>query len=231
MNQIIKKNYGSIPHLSTSKLEQQADKKISMNQELMLTKQARDWRDLIIVTEKIDGSNVGIVKINGTLYPISRKGYDTSISKQEQHRLFSKFVDNNLSKFLWLPEGWRICGEWCVMAHGTIYDITDESPFVAFDIFNDENERLVYLSFRDICTNYLIPSVPLLHIGQPISLKNALKLSGKGLYGKPNKPEGIVYRIERNGKVDFLAKWVRHDKEDGKYMKDNIWNKGYNYVK
>ena len=30
-------------------------------------------------------------------------------------------------------------------------------------------------------------------------------------------PEGMVYRVERRGKVDFLAKWVRKDFEEGKY--------------
>ena len=30
-------------------------------------------------------------------------------------------------------------------------------------------------------------------------------------------PEGMVYRVERKGKVDFLAKWVRQDFEAGKY--------------
>jgi outer membrane protease len=34
--------------------------------------------------------------------------------------------------------------------------------------------------------------------------------------------------MERGGKFDFLAKWVRADKEDGKYMKDVIWNEGFN---
>jgi hypothetical protein len=37
----------------------------------------------------------------------------------------------------------------------------------------------------------------------------------------------LVYRVEREGKVDFLAKWVRGDKEDGKYMSQEIINKGY----
>lgn len=46
-------------------------------------------------------------------------------------------------------------------------------------------------------------------------------------------PEGMVYRVERKGKVDFLAKWVRQDFEAGKYCigideKDLIWNVALN---
>lgn len=221
---VIRRNYGSIPHLSTSKLEQQADKKIEIGQENYLTKKARDWKDLIIVTEKIDGSNVGVVRKDGILQSISRAGYDVLTSPYKQHHMFSGWVGNNISMFSWLPENWRVCGEWCVKVHGTIYDLTNESPFVAFDIFDENNKRLNYLQFYSYCVLYGIPQVPLLHIGQPISLKNAIKLLDKGHYGNPEKPEGVVYRMERNYVVDFLAKWVRSDKEDGKYMKDDLWN-------
>jgi hypothetical protein len=30
--------------------------------------------------------------------------------------------------------------------------------------------------------------------------------------------EGAVWRVERRGKFDFMAKFVRHDKSDGKYL-------------
>lgn len=44
-----------------------------------------------------------------------------------------------------------------------------------------------------------------------------------------DEPEGVVYRVERHGKVDFLCKWVRPDKVDGKYLpeisgKPPVWN-------
>lgn len=223
---IIPANYGSIPHLSTSKLTQQADKKIGEGQEEILTHKARDWRDLIIVTEKIDGTNVGVIR-KGALYTISRAGYLCESSKYSQHHLFDKWVFANMDRFTWLPEGWRICGEWMLQAHGTMYDITNYEPFAAFDIFNEKNERMPYLFLFAQCFKVGIGIVPLLHIGQPISIKNALKLVVNP-YGLSDKSEGVVYRCERNGKVDFLAKWVRADKEDGKYLEDGkeVWNKG-----
>jgi len=223
---IIDKNYGSIAHLSTSKMSQQADKKIEAGQELILTSKGRDWKDLIILTEKVDGSNVGVVRKNGRLHAITRSGYEAVTSPHAQHVAFEKYLQNNRYLFDWLPEGWRVCGEWCIMAHGTIMDISNESPFVAFDIFNSENKRILFLDFHATCKMWGIPMVPVLHIGQPVSIKNAIKLLGDGHYGKPEKPEGCVWRCEREGRVDFLAKWVRADKEDGKYLDSVIWNKG-----
>lgn len=228
-DKVIDKAYGSIPHLSTSKMSQQADKKIHMGQELLLTSKTRDWRDLIIVTEKVDGSCVSVINKEVRFISLSRAGYNTDSSPYEQHRYFTKYMFNNLELFSWLPEGWRVCGEWCAQAHGTLYDITHESPFVAFDIFNSNNERILFLDFIKLCSKHGIPTVPILHIGQPISINNAIKLLGKGHYGNPEQPEGFVYRLEREGKVEFLAKWVRSDKEDGKYMKQQIWNKGFIY--
>jgi hypothetical protein len=61
-NKIIDKNYGSIPHLSTNKMTQQADKKIHIGQEKILTQKSRDWKDTIIITENIGGSNAGVIK-------------------------------------------------------------------------------------------------------------------------------------------------------------------------
>lgn len=224
---IIQRNYGSIPHLSTSKLTQQADKKIELGQEEILTKKTRDWKDLVIVTEKLDGSNVGVIRKEKTkLIPIIRAGYHCDDSPHKMHHYFTKWMRDNSHKFEWIPDDWRICGEWMIQAHGTIYDISEESPFVAFDIFNEKNERIDFIRFHSICFAYQIQTVKLLHIGQPISISNSIKLLGKGHYGNPEKPEGFVYRLEREGKVEFLAKWVDENKEDGKYLEQEIWNKG-----
>jgi hypothetical protein len=225
---VIERSYGSIPHLSTSKMSQQADKKINIDQEYILTKKARDWKDLIILTEKVDGSNVGVIKKDGYIIPIGRSGYTTESSEYKQHKMFDEYVFKNIHLFNWIPEGFRICGEWCIQSHGTIYDITNESPFVAFDIIDQNNKRITFFEFYGICKKYDIPMVPILHIGQPISISNAVKLLGKGHYGNPEKPEGCVYRVERDNKVDFLAKWVRSDKEDGKYLDNELYNIGYN---
>ena len=227
MEKLIPSNYGSIPHLSTSKMTQQADKKIHIGQEELLTKKARDWKDLVTVTEKLDGSNVGVVKRGGQCIPVGRSGYHAATSPYEQHRVFAEYVEKNKDMFSWLPEGWRVCGEWMAQAHGTLYDITEESPFVAFDIFTAKR-RVPYLYFVKKCAQCGIDTVPLIHIGQPIKIENALKLLGDGRYGSAEKPEGVVYRMEREGKYDFLAKWVRWDKEDGKYLGgDPVWNIGF----
>jgi hypothetical protein len=46
-----------------------------------------------------------------------------------------------------------------------------------------------------------------------------------GTYGALDPVEGAVWRVERNDKVDFLAKYVRPDKVDGSYFEgEPVWN-------
>lgn len=91
MKPLNRKNYGSIPHLSNSKLGEN-DHFIDMGQELILTEKKRDRHDTILVFEKYDGSNVGIAKKEGNIFALTRKGYEASTSPYRQHHEFTKWV-------------------------------------------------------------------------------------------------------------------------------------------
>jgi hypothetical protein len=224
------KNYGSIPHLNDSKLNQKADKKISYQQENLLTKKTRDWRDLVIVQEKVDGSNVGICKKMGKIYPIGRSGYIANTSPFMQHKMFHNWVMTNYQRFdKLLKEDERLCGEWLYQVHTLKYNLTHE-PFVAFDLFLDKETRCTYIEFIKRVSKFDIITANLVHIGQPISTERAMKLLGSGKHGCLEVPEGVVYRMERDGRVDFLAKFVRAGKEDGKYMEDEIVQEGVTLI-
>jgi ATP-dependent RNA circularization protein (DNA/RNA ligase family) len=224
------KNYGSIPHLSNSKLGP-GDHYINMGQESILTIKKRDKLDTILVFEKYDGSNVGITKINNQIIPLNRSGYKASSSPYKLHHIFNDWVYKNISIFMeMLDNGERIAGEWMAQAHGMKYDIQD-IPIIFFDYFNSQNQRLLYDNLNEKCNKFNLPIVRLLHKGDSIKTDNLLdKLNEKTSYMKSSEnPEGMVYRVERKNKVDFLAKWVRYDYQPGKLIinkkdKDFIWN-------
>jgi ATP-dependent RNA circularization protein (DNA/RNA ligase family) len=233
MKPIGRKNYGSIPHLSNSKLGE-GDYFIGAGQEAILTKKKRDRHDKIFVFEKYDGSNVGIAKIDNEIIPLTRAGYNAKISPYKQHNYFAEWVSKNENIFSeLLSNGDRIVGEWMAQAHGIIYKIEVE-PIVFFDYFNINNERLINeeLSERVLKFNLNLPRI--LHQGEPVEVERILPI----LNEKTSKiqsvepPEGLVYRVERKGRVDFLAKWVRHDFPAGKYCinvpdENIIWNVDY----
>lgn len=223
------KAYGSIPHLSSSRLGP-GDHYCDPGQESIATKKARDGFDLVIVQEKLDGSNCAVAKIDGEIVPLVRAGYRAETSPYEQHHLFAKWVAQEKERFdAALQEGERLVGEWLIQAHGTRYNLPHE-PFVVFDLMRGQ-VRALYLELMRRVHPHGFRTPFLVHIGGPVSVSYILKqlgILGSG-HGATDPVEGAVWRVEREGKVDFLAKWVYEWKEDGKYLPEisggeAIWN-------
>ena len=229
-----RKSYGSIAHLPNSRLGS-GDHKCSEGQARIATEKKRDKHDLIIVQEKVDGTNVGIAKLNGEILPITRAGYLANTSPYKMHHQFYDWVLNQKNRFSeLLNEGERICAEWMLVAHGTKYKLPHE-PFIAFDIMKG-TERMVFSKFTERLLPFDIIQPRLISMGEPSSVKDAMeavKLSG---HGAIDDVEGCVWRVERNKLidkhsdnrmwiVDYLVKYVRPDKIDGIYLSDNpIYN-------
>jgi ATP-dependent RNA circularization protein (DNA/RNA ligase family) len=215
------KNYGSIPHLSTSKLGD-GDHYISEGQERIILYQTRDIHDVVISTEKYDGSNIGIAKVNGKIFALTRSGYEAKTSPYKQHHYFSEWVYKYESVFKSiLDDGERLVGEWMMYAHGLKYEISNPDPIVFFDWFLRNNKRMPYAEFYEIISNrWGLKTSRLLNYGNPVSINDLIeRLNEKTPEFKSElMPEGIVFRVERKGSVDFLAKWVRSDFIPGRYI-------------
>ena len=241
------KNYGSIPHLPGSR-RGSADKGCSEQQaKLAIGPERKSKRHCVIVQEKLDGSNVGVAKIDGQLIPLGRAGWPAITSPYEQHRLFHNWAMENYERFnAVLNEGERLVGEWLAQAHGTLYNLEDKDPFVAFDLMK-EHIRMPWTNFIwRVADTFSVP--PLISHGEPCSVERAMKelqrkprlsLLEYGGYHALEPVEGAVWRVEydrptgvkgeSNLEVLFLAKYVRSDKVDGKYLpevseEDPVWN-------
>lgn len=210
--------YGSIPHLPGSR-RGTADIGLSDQQAHILTHQARDKRDRIIVQEKLDGSNVAVAKINGAIIPLIRAGYEAKGSNWTQHHHFHDWAMSQEKRFSeLLMEGQRAVGEWLMEAHGTRYNLPHE-PFVIFDIM-EGHKRTNAECVRILCgeSGFVTPRV--MHEGAPISIEAVLKILEPSGHGAIDPVEGAIWRVERDGIVDFLGKYVRPDKVDGKYLEN-----------
>jgi hypothetical protein len=115
-----RKLYGSIGHLPNSRLGE-GDHKVTIGQSKICLEKERDKNDIIIVQEKLDGSNCGVCKIEGRIIPMTRSGYPADTSPYEQHHLFNKWVMKQEKRFNdLLMEGERIIGEWCISSWNKI---------------------------------------------------------------------------------------------------------------
>ena len=221
------KAYGSICHLPGSRLGP-GDHKLNAGQAKILTEKARDRHDVIIVQEKLDGSNVAVANVGGTVLALTRAGYVATTSPYEQHHLFAEWVRRHAAEFDFLADGERVSGEWLAQAHGTRYALPHE-PFVAFDLFNGP-ARLPFeqAAARLDAAGLTRPHV--ISVGPPVSIGAAMAALGPhGRHGALDPVEGAVWRVERRGAVDFLGKYVRPEKVDGFYLTElsgnpTVWN-------
>jgi hypothetical protein len=116
-----------------------------------------------------------------------------------------------------LPEGWRISGEWLHQAHGTIYE--PNAPFIAFDVFDGSNKRLLHDHARMLMGSCDVLGAYVISDGPGLAIEDAIARLGEfGFHGAKEQVEGAVWRVETGGVFNFLAKYVRQDKEDGKYF-------------
>lgn len=220
---VLGKAYAKIPHLPGSQIDA-TDHACAPWQSAICTAGLRDERDAIIVTEKLDGSCVAILRQNGILQPVLRSGALAASSRFEQHHLFHQWVLFHQERFLGLlRDGERVCGEWLAQAHGTRYQLPHE-PFVIFDLFDAQDRHVSHADLRAAVDKQHLVTPRIISVGPAISVEAVRKLLEPSGHGALDPVEGAVWRVERDGQFDFLAKWVRPDKVNGLYLGQQVWN-------
>lgn len=246
-----RKAYGSIPHLLGSRMGP-SDHHCHSGQRDIACFRRRDQYDRIIVTEKLDGSNVAIAKHNGEIIALGRAGHLAETSPYLQHKYFAHWVAEHEHTFHEiLTEGERINGEWLAQAHGTIYNLKHE-PFVVFDMMKNDR-RLPWNEIQARCNGKLELAHVIHDSNIPFMISDVMnyydihyshhgvipyldanlnsRQQNDNTFLKIPKQiiEGAVWRVERKGNFDFMVKYVNPKKEDGKYLpeisgKDPIWH-------
>ncbi len=213
--------YGSIPHLPGSKLGEH-DKYITEGQSRYLTEKKPTKNHVVVVQTKLDGSCVSVAKIDGQIVPIGRAGYLLADAPYPHLVEFCDFVQQYRVEFdALLGEGERVVGEWMNFALSTQYTIARHVElFRPFDIMRG-HERLHALPVQIRCDEVGFRTVPTLSYGEAISIEHARSIQDN------LNDEGIVYRMEnhKNGRVEYLAKWVRPDYVPGLHLGMPIRNK------
>lgn len=222
------KAYGHIPHIPGSRMGP-SDHHCHAGQAAIATLKKRDSHDQVTVTVKLDGSCMAVARISDVIVPLSRAGYLAWTSRYEQHQMFAEWVRTQRQRFLdVLSDGERMVGEWLAQAHGTRYDLVHE-PFVPFDVMVGGKRLPIAQTMNKISQCSLVAPHSISNSGEPLSLETALAALETPHHGELDPVEGAVWRVERKGKFDFMCKWVRPDKVDGKYLPEitgggPIWN-------
>lgn len=205
------KNFGHIQHLPGSKMIDDQDKLLSAEACVKFIECKRKPTDNVIITEKIDGMNAGVVKKNGVLYPINRKGYDVRSMKnglEELGQTWAKWVDEHYNVLdLILEEGERLVFENAIMTHTLRYKFTGDPVFLLAK-YTVDNKKVSHAELMDIASKYNLRMPPVLCKGIAVDPRIVIKQYPKGLVGSKDGIEGVVYNYEVNGVHESCAKFV-----------------------
>lgn len=205
--------YGSIPHLPGSRTGP-ADRHLHWSLARRCIEPGASGADRVLVQEKLDGSCVAVARLGDQLLALGRAGDLADRSASPMRRLFATWVAEQRSRFLAvLKDGERLVGEWLALAHGTRYALRHE-PFVVFDLMRGPM-RAPFASLRERAARAGLTTAAVLHEGGPLPIAAALELLGQGHHGALDPVEGAVWRVEHDGLVAVVAKYVRPDKRDG----------------
>lgn len=221
------KLYGKIPHLPGSRLGP-ADRTADSSLAARCAGEGRPG-DRVIVSEKLDGSCVAIVRDASGIDAYGRDGMRCAASRNEGRRAFAAWVEARAGAWREaLAAGERLVCEWLALAHGTRYALP-HGPAVAIDGFGPGGRFCLDEVHRRAAAMGL-PAARVLHDGGAMAVREALtRLGERGHHGALEEVEGVIYRVERDGKVIGLAKHVRAGKIDGRYLADrtggaHVWN-------
>ena len=211
-NRLIPRNFGSIGHLPGSKLIDRGDKIVGEPDKF--TVKLRRPTDLVIITEKLDGMNSGVVKIDGKLYPINHKGYDTRTMGATHTELkelgieWARWVNYFYSLYDRITEeGERLVFENCMFTHTLKYNFFDCNPVFLLAKYNKDNIRMDYTSLTEMSKTHNIEQPKLISFGaaDPSLIVKANQEHFRMLRGDF---EGIVYNYESSGRHEACAKFV-----------------------
>jgi len=225
------KQYYSIGHLYGSKVGT-ADRNIDLpkNDYLIGKKRLKCKKDLVIVTEKYDGSNTTILRKGYELICIQRNGYLCCDAPFLHLQYFVNFVNKYALKFLLLlKDGERCVCEWLLQRHGTIYDIKNEIDLlVVLGIFDSQNKENHYFQMKEKVEQVGLHPPRLLyceHSGVDFADLEA-ELNKGSVFAKcvGGFPEGAVWQMEHKGEVRYRAKYVRQGFDAGRYLENDNFN-------
>jgi len=154
------------------------------------------------VTEKFDGGNTGIYKVNDKCY-LQKRRANVDYSHPQYSFFQNEWYWNNKKKLDKLSNDIVVYGELLRCVHSIYYNSLPDW-FIVFDIYDLKKEKyLSYSQMKGMCNKVGLCCVPLLYEGQ-IPDKNFLLnlIPSKSAYG--DVAEGVVvknYRQQVRGKV------------------------------
>jgi hypothetical protein len=173
----------------------------------------------LVITEKLDGANVGIHFAADGRLVLQARGREITEGTHPQFDLFKRWT---AAKTHLLRERLQtrfiLFGEWLYARHSLHYRALPHY-LIEFDLYDKLSRRFLDCSTRRrLLEGNWIPSAPLLHVGK-ISLRTLTALLGESAFDSQlvdpstgrvdQRMEGLYLKTEKDGFVTRRAKFVR----------------------
>ncbi|KXN81893.1 Dual specificity protein phosphatase 23 [Leucoagaricus sp. SymC.cos] len=186
----------------------------------------------VIVTEKIDGANMGIsLSPDRSRIMVQNRSHWVNPTSHEQFKKLGKWLEEHRSELYeildrdeFYAERYILYGEWMYATHSIPYTHLSD-VFVAFDLFDRSTSQFVDRTTLDaMLRGTSITLVPLIcELKDQLPSRNELlKLIETKSRFYEGKVEGVVIKVENNGIVRHRGKVVRGDFITG----NEHWTKG-----
>ena len=144
-----------------------------------------------VVTEKIDGANTGILRVDGKTF-LQKKGSNADYSHPQFSFFQNEWYYKNKHKIDMLPDNIVVYGELMRCVHTVYYDKLPDW-FLVFDIFDmKQNKYLKWEEIEKVCKKVGLFTVPFLYEGK-LKKNDILKyLNKKSKFG--DVVEGVVVK-------------------------------------
>ena len=144
--------------------------------------------DHIQITEKYDGSNASIEKIDGEILAFSRK---QPVVFNNTLNGFFEYVQAKRAMGLDIPEGFVIFGEWSGARNKIVYE--KKKLWLVFDIYNKATESYMPQEFvKQFCAEHGLDYIHELYNGPFVSWEHCRSFCHSPAYG--DAQEGIVIK-------------------------------------
>jgi len=118
----------------------------------------------VVITEKMDGANVGIVRHKDT-FKLQKRGSLVGPSEHAQFNYFKAWSNQNYDKLMNIPRNTVLYGELMYAKHTVIYDKLPDY-FLAFALFDRRNGSYYHWDdVVEICNDVGLYTVPHIHSG------------------------------------------------------------------
>lgn len=197
--------------------------RINVAGKLNLTKD--EMRDLftgtIQITEKMDGSNVAIIRGKGDKWTLQKRRGLADEGVHAQFSFFWNWARHNEEKILDIQPGWIFYGELMYAKHHIYYDQLP-SYFLVFDIWNG---REYIRNSADVASGHGFKHVPVLWEGNGFDRTELDKLISKSAYATDSVAEGVVvknHRKQMRGKLVRPEFMKELDEDESHWMMKSV---------